>query len=65
MVGTCAPSPSSTVTANILAETPLGEPYIWDATSRLGVCGDWCLAGRLEAAWLSGQALGIRLAHDE
>jgi len=47
-----------------LAETPLGEPYIWDANTRLGVCGDWCLAGRLEAAFLSGRALGIYLTHD-
>jgi len=46
------------------AEKPLGQPFLWDAAQRLGVCGDWCLAGRLEAAWLSGQALGIRLAYD-
>jgi predicted NAD/FAD-dependent oxidoreductase len=46
------------------AEKPLGQNFLWDDEQRLGVCGDWCLAGRLEAAWLSGQALGIRLAHD-
>lgn len=47
-----------------LAEAPLGEPCLWDAELRLGLCGDWCLAGRLEAAFLSGAALGIRLAND-
>jgi predicted NAD/FAD-dependent oxidoreductase len=44
-----------------LADVPLGEEFLWDATARLGLCGDWCLAGRLEAAYLSGRALGIRL----
>jgi len=48
-----------------LAARPLGEAFLWDGAARLGVCGDWCLAGRLEAAYLSGQGLGIRLAHDE
>lgn len=44
-----------------LAQTPLGQPCLWDATQHLGLCGDWCLAGKLEAAYLSGQALGIKL----
>jgi predicted NAD/FAD-dependent oxidoreductase len=47
-----------------LAARPLGAAFLWDGTARLGVCGDWCLAGRLEAAYLSGTGLGIRLAHD-
>jgi predicted NAD/FAD-dependent oxidoreductase len=47
-----------------LAARPLGEAFLWDAAGRLGVCGDWCLAGRLEAAYLSGSGLGIRLTHD-
>lgn len=38
-------------------EQPLGEPCIWDATLRFGLCGDWCLEGRAEAAWTSGTAL--------
>jgi predicted NAD/FAD-dependent oxidoreductase len=44
-----------------LAETPLGQPYLLDSAQKIGVCGDWCLAGKLEAAYLSGQALGIKL----
>jgi predicted NAD/FAD-dependent oxidoreductase len=42
----------------------LGQPFLWDSTQRLGLCGDWCLGGRLEAAYLSGHALGISLTHD-
>jgi len=45
-----------------LAELPLGEAFLWDGPARLGLCGDWCLGGRLEAAYLSGRGLGIRLA---
>jgi renalase len=41
---------------------PLGEPFLFDAESGLGFCGDWCLGARAEAAWLSGAALGARLA---
>ena len=33
-----------------------GEPALWDAQMRLGVCGDWLADGRIEGAWLSGQA---------
>jgi renalase len=40
-----------------LVEKPLGEPCLWDAQSRLGVCGDWCIGPRVEAAFLSGEAL--------
>lgn len=40
-----------------LVEKPLGEPCLWDAAARLGVCGDWCIGPRVEAAFLSGEAL--------
>ena len=32
--------------------------YAWDAASGLGVCGDWCAGGGVEAAWTSGKRLG-------
>lgn len=41
---------------------PLGEPCLVDAGETLGFCGDWCLDARVEAAFLSGDALGARLA---
>jgi predicted NAD/FAD-dependent oxidoreductase len=40
-----------------LLEASLGAPCLWSATTRIGLAGDWCLAGRAEAAWDSGTAL--------
>ncbi|HTN13808.1 MAG TPA: FAD-dependent oxidoreductase [Sphingomonadaceae bacterium] len=34
-----------------------GRKALWDSTSRLGVCGDWLIGARVEAAWLSGRRL--------
>ncbi|MEM8884314.1 MAG: FAD-dependent oxidoreductase [Planctomycetota bacterium] len=41
--------------------TPLGEPYLWNGMTRIGACGDWCLGGRIEAAWTSGHTLAHHL----
>ncbi len=38
-----------------------GEPCFFDPVLSLGTCGDWCLGGRIEAAWLSGVAMAERL----
>ena len=35
----------------------LGQDALWDGTHHLGICGDWLLGGRIEAAWLSGMRL--------
>jgi predicted NAD/FAD-dependent oxidoreductase len=43
-------------------ERPLGEPFLWDREAGIAFCGDWCLDGRAEAAWLSGHALGTALS---
>jgi predicted NAD/FAD-dependent oxidoreductase len=40
-----------------LVERALETPCLWDADAGLGACGDWCLGGRVEAAWDSGEAL--------
>lgn len=40
-----------------LVERPLGQDCLWDPARALGVCGDFCLGPRVEAAWLSGTAL--------
>ena len=29
----------------------------WDASARIGMCGDWLNGGKVEGAWLSGQAV--------
>ena len=34
-----------------------GEEALWDAQQRIGVCGDWLLGPRVEAAYLSGLLL--------
>lgn len=38
-------------------DEPLGEPYRWEASVKIGVCGDWGDGGRVERAVLSGHAL--------
>lgn len=38
-------------------QSALGQPFYWDATRRLGACGDWCEGGRVEGAFLSGSLL--------
>jgi predicted NAD/FAD-dependent oxidoreductase len=40
-----------------LVETALGQPCLWDPAAAIGVCGDFCLGPRVEAAWQSGTAL--------
>ena len=45
-----------------LAEAPLGTPALWGDAAGLGVCGDWCLGARVEAAFLSGRALAGMMA---
>jgi hypothetical protein len=35
----------------------LGPDALWDGSRRLGICGDWLIGGRVEAAWLSGTRL--------
>ena len=44
--------------------TPLGEAALWDATRRIGACGDWCLGARVESAWESGAALAEQVLRD-
>ena len=44
-----------------LLEAPLGEPCLWDATTRIGYASDGCIGGRAEAAWQSGAALAARV----
>ena len=44
-----------------LVEHALGRPCLVDAAARIGVGGDWCLAGRVESAWESGRALAAAI----
>lgn len=38
-----------------------GSGALWDPELRLGLCGDWLIGPRVEAAWLSGTALADRI----
>jgi renalase len=40
-----------------LVERPAETPFAWDGGMGLGVCGDWRIGPRVEAAWLSGHQL--------
>jgi predicted NAD/FAD-dependent oxidoreductase len=44
-----------------LARSPLESGTLWDPDLGLGVCGDWCRGARVEAAYLSGQAMAGRI----
>ncbi len=39
----------------------VGAPCLFDAAAGLGACGDWCVGGRIEGAYLSGAAMAGRL----
>ncbi len=39
----------------------LGEPFLVDEPNTMAFCGDWCIDARVEAAFLSGDALGRNL----
>jgi len=40
-----------------LVEQVATRPCLWDGTRRIGACGDWCIGPRVEAAFLSGEAM--------
>lgn len=37
--------------------TPAGDPFLIDPDLKLAACGDWCLGGKVEAAFLSASQL--------
>lgn len=41
--------------------TPVGEPYLIDRDLQIAACGDWCLGSKVEAAFLSANALANAL----
>ncbi len=43
-------------------EAPLGESFLWDSKSGIGVCGDWCIGHRVEDAFVSGLELALKVA---
>ncbi|OYQ35914.1 hypothetical protein CHU95_06545 [Niveispirillum lacus] len=44
-----------------LPTLPLADGFLWDAALCIGVCGDWCLDARAEAAFVSGARLAAAM----
>ena len=42
-------------------EPALTQGSCWNASLRLGLCGDWLNGGKVEGAWLSGRALAAQI----
>lgn len=38
-----------------------GQRYFFDPINKLAICGDWCIKGRVEAAFMSAEALANKL----
>lgn len=47
------------------ASTSEHAAFAWDAAHKLGLCGDWLNAGRVEGAWLSGRSLARAITSAE
>ncbi|UTW09136.1 NAD(P)/FAD-dependent oxidoreductase [Pseudomonas benzenivorans] len=64
MIGCTVPAPSFSLAHRWLYARP-GNAHQWgalaDADLGLYACGDWCLSGRVEGAWLSGQEAARKL----
>ena len=64
LIGCAVPPPSFTLAHRWLYARP-AQAHQWgalaDADLGLYACGDWCLSGRVEGAWLSGQDAARRL----
>ncbi|MFG0380153.1 NAD(P)/FAD-dependent oxidoreductase [Pseudomonas sp. zbq_18] len=64
LIGCSLPAPSFSLAHRWLYARPAGN-HEWgalaDADLGLYACGDWCLSGRVEGAWLSGQEVARRL----
>ena len=43
------------------SDTSIAVGSVWDAETAIGLCGDWLNGGRVEDAWLSGQALANQI----
>jgi hypothetical protein len=43
---------------------PLSSGCLFDPGLRIGACGDWCCAARVEGAYLSGITMAARIIHD-
>jgi predicted NAD/FAD-dependent oxidoreductase len=64
LINCAIPAPAFTLAHRWLYARPAGGREVGalsDPDLGLYVCGDWCLSGRVEGAWLSGQEAARRL----
>jgi predicted NAD/FAD-dependent oxidoreductase len=64
LINCAMPAPAFTLAHRWLYARPAGGREVGalsDPDLGLYVCGDWCLSGRVEGAWLSGQEAARRL----
>ena len=47
--------------AYALVRKSLERDHLWDASERIGACGDWCRGHRVEDAWVSGATLAAAI----
>jgi len=64
LIDCVVPAPAFTLAHRWLYARPT-QPHEWSALADPGLglyaCGDWCLSGRVEGAWLSGQEVARKL----
>src|SRR5690606_41891461 len=64
LIGCALPAPVVSLAPRWLYARP-ASAHEWGALAAadlgLYACGDWCLSGRVEGAWLSGQEVARRL----
>lgn len=48
--------------ANSIRQTD--QPFFLDRSNQVAACGDWCIRGRIEAAFLSAKKLAVELLKD-
>jgi renalase len=41
--------------------TPLGKSHLWEASSGIGACGDWCIGHRVEDGFISGLEMALNI----
>jgi renalase len=41
--------------------TPLGKSHLWDASTGIGACGDWCIGHRVEDGFISGLEMALNI----
>ncbi|MDB5744600.1 MAG: dependent oxidoreductase [Polaromonas sp.] len=63
VTGIRAEAPYATVHRWRHAQTTkaLGKTHAWDASARIGACGDWCLGHRVEDGFVSGLEMALAI----